>query len=232
MGCGVHYDEWLAADPRRHHDYHLLGYDGSLNHRVEVRWNSGSLEECRYDPATDEVEVLGLRARLDDGTRLPLHPDHLRHEVLARHAKTIADEHGFSLYFHGGRDQELELAFCRPEMYERRGGMVSSDLFTPTTTEEIGAALDEFFRTRSPEKVELDPNSKWSKAADMAWEDALEWQREQEDLETRPDDDIAVFDDQVDCASQPYEVQNILDWLRKFASNLDNREERTLAELN
>jgi hypothetical protein len=180
----VHRDEWLALDPRRHDNDHLRGYHGETVRGIEVRWNPGTRELYTHDTRTGEVEVLSLVRAFDDDTPLALHHDHLRHEALALHAKTLAEQHGVSVYFPFGRDQELQLSFGRPEMYEGRGGIVSSDLFTPTTTDEIDAALREFLRERSPDKVELDPNSHWSKAADMAWEDAVEWQLEQDRLQT------------------------------------------------
>jgi hypothetical protein len=185
----------LACDrPRRRDNDHLRGYDGGIAGGVEVRWNPGSCEVYKYDTATGEVEVLGLVSRFVDGTPLALHPDHVRHEALARHAPAVADRHGLRLYFAGRRHEELEFAFGRPVAYDERG-TVWCDLFTPSSTEGIDAVLEDFLRTRSPDKVELDPDSEWSRAAQMAWEDALGWQHDQDELETRGEYDDFGPDD-------------------------------------
>jgi hypothetical protein len=146
--------EWLDEDPRRHDYDHLHRYEGSPNHRVEVRWNPGSHELYTHVPATDEVKVLGLTSHLVNGAPLALHPDHLRHETLARYARARADQHGLFVRFAGGRDQELTVTFRRPEMYDDREP-ISSDLLTPTTTEEIDAAVDDFLGTSSREGVSI-----------------------------------------------------------------------------
>jgi hypothetical protein len=146
--------EWLDEDSRRHDYDYLHRYEGSRNHRVEVRWNPGSHELYRHDPATDEVEVLGLTSQLVNGTPLAVHQDHRRHEAPARYARTRADQHGLSVGFQGGRDQELRVSFRRPDLYDDRGP-ASSDPVTSTTTTEIDAAVDDFLGTDSREGVSV-----------------------------------------------------------------------------